>query len=69
MLQPPCSNLVGRRLGYFDLPDPQPYPYRQLGWSDVNTPEAQQLALTAAVEDMVPKNDGTLSPMSPADLR
>ncbi|TBU52310.1 beta-xylosidase [Dichomitus squalens] len=47
------------RLGYFDPPESQPY--RQLGWSDVNTPEAQQLAHTAAVEGMVLlKNDGTL---------
>ena len=44
---------------YFDPPESQPY--RQLGWSDVNTPEAQQLARTAAVEGMVLlKNDGTL---------
>ncbi|RPD82233.1 glycoside hydrolase family 3 protein [Lentinus tigrinus ALCF2SS1-7] len=47
------------RLGYFDPPESQPY--RQLGWSDVNTPEAQQLAHTAAVEGMVLlKNDGVL---------
>ncbi|RDX51851.1 glycoside hydrolase family 3 protein [Lentinus brumalis] len=47
------------RLGYFDPPESQPY--RQLGWSDVNTPDAQQLAHTAAVEGMVLlKNDGVL---------
>ncbi|KAM5542772.1 hypothetical protein V8D89_003733 [Ganoderma adspersum] len=47
------------RLGYFDPPEQQPY--RQLGWSDVSTPHAQQLAHTAAVEGMVLlKNDGTL---------
>ncbi len=50
---------VDHRLGYFDPAASQPY--RQLGWSDVNTPEAQQLAVTAAVEGMVLlKNDGTL---------
>ena len=47
------------RLGYFDPPEQQPF--RQLSWSDVNTPHAQQLAHTAAVEGMVLlKNDGTL---------
>ncbi|KAI0066953.1 glycoside hydrolase family 3 protein [Artomyces pyxidatus] len=47
------------RLGYFD--DPVVQPYRQLGWTDVNTPAAQKLAYTAAVEGMVLlKNDGTL---------
>ncbi|EIW53941.1 glycoside hydrolase family 3 protein [Trametes versicolor FP-101664 SS1] len=47
------------RLGYFD--DPAAQPYRQLGWSDVNTPQAQQLAHTAAVEGIVLlKNDGVL---------
>lgn len=46
-------------LGYFD--DPAAQPYRQLGWSDVNTPQAQQLAHTAAVEGIVLlKNDGVL---------
>lgn len=36
-------------------------PYRQLDWSDVNTPAAQALALKAASEGIVLlKNDGTL---------
>ncbi|THH27589.1 hypothetical protein EUX98_g6608 [Antrodiella citrinella] len=47
------------RLGYFDPASSQPY--RSLGWSDVNTKSAQQLAYTAAVEGLVLlKNDGTL---------
>lgn len=48
------------RLGYFDPAGSQPY--RSLGWDDVGTPEAQQLAYTAAVEGTVLlKNDnGTL---------
>ncbi|KAI0673711.1 glycoside hydrolase family 3 protein [Trametes maxima] len=47
------------RLGYFDPAASQPY--RQLGWSDVSTPQAQQLAHTAAVEGIVLlKNDGVL---------
>ncbi|KAF9484016.1 glycoside hydrolase family 3 protein [Pholiota conissans] len=51
------SSLV--RLGYFDSPTTQPF--RQLGWSDVNTPAAQALAYQAAVEGIVLlKNDGTL---------
>lgn len=52
------------RLGYFDPAGSQPY--RSLGWDDVGTPEAQQLAYTAAVEGTVLlKNDnGTL----PLDL-
>ncbi|KAI4294014.1 glycoside hydrolase family 3 protein [Schizophyllum commune Loenen D] len=46
-------------LGYFDAPEDQPY--RQILWADVNTPEAQALAYTAAVESFVLlKNDGTL---------
>ena len=52
-------NNARRRLGYFDPPESQPF--RQLGWTDVNTPDAQQLARTAAVEGIVLlKNDGTL---------
>ncbi|PPQ77265.1 hypothetical protein CVT25_010847 [Psilocybe cyanescens] len=51
------SSLV--RLGYFDSPKVQPF--RQLDFSDVNTPNAQALALQAAVEGIVMlKNDGTL---------
>ncbi|KAL0576686.1 hypothetical protein V5O48_005285 [Marasmius crinis-equi] len=47
------------RLGYFDPPERQPY--RQLGWKDVNTPDAQELAYEAAVEGIVLlKNDGVL---------
>ncbi|KAJ7505520.1 glycoside hydrolase family 3 protein [Mycena galericulata] len=47
------------RLGYFDPAASQPY--RQLGWSDVNTPSAQNLAYEIAVEGLVLlKNDGTL---------
>ncbi|KAI0652437.1 glycoside hydrolase family 3 protein [Trametes meyenii] len=47
------------RLGYFDPTASQPY--RQLGWSDVGTSQAQQLAHTAAVEGIVLlKNDGVL---------
>ncbi|KAI0319841.1 beta-xylosidase [Amylostereum chailletii] len=47
------------RTGYFD--DPAQQPYRQLGWSDINTEQAQQLALTVANEGIVLlKNDGLL---------
>ncbi|KAJ7695694.1 beta-xylosidase [Mycena rosella] len=47
------------RLGYFDPAASQPY--RQLGWADVNTPTAQNLAYQIAVEGVVLlKNDGTL---------
>lgn len=47
------------RLGYFDPPESQPY--RQLGWSDVNKPEAENLAYRAAVEGLVLiKNNGLL---------
>lgn len=50
-------NLI--RLGYFD--DAESQPYRQLSWSDVNTPENQELAYNAAVEGItLLKNDGTL---------
>ncbi|KAI3394356.1 hypothetical protein diail_2866 [Diaporthe ilicicola] len=51
------SSLV--KLGYFDPPESQPY--RSLSWEDVDTPEAQQLAYTAAVEGTVLlKNNNTL---------
>ena len=47
------------QVGYFDPPSLQPY--RQLGWLDVNTAAAQQLAYHAAAESIVLlKNDGTL---------
>lgn len=56
------SSLV--KLGYFDPADTQPY--RSLGWESVSTPEAQQLAYTAAVEGTVLlKNNKTL----PLDLQ
>lgn len=52
------------RLGYFDDPDAQPL--RQLGWSDVNTPDTQLLAYQAAVKSIAMlKNDGT----APVDLK
>ncbi|KAJ3563995.1 hypothetical protein NP233_g8585 [Leucocoprinus birnbaumii] len=51
------------RLGYFDPPSSQPF--RQLAWTDVNTPDAQALAHRAAIEGLVLlKNDGFL-PISP----
>ncbi|TFK43326.1 glycoside hydrolase family 3 protein [Crucibulum laeve] len=51
------SSLV--RLGYFDPAEAQPY--RQLGWSDINTPAARDLAYQAALQGIVMlKNDGTL---------
>ncbi|KAI0021200.1 glycoside hydrolase family 3 protein [Xylariomycetidae sp. FL0641] len=47
------------RAGYFDPADSSPY--RSLGWEDVNTEEAQALAIRSATEGMVlKKNDGTL---------
>jgi beta-D-xylosidase 4 len=46
------------RLGYFNGPNST---YRSLGWENVNTEEAQQLALRAAEEGIVLlKNDGLL---------
>lgn len=56
-----CSLLTRRHgsLGYFDPAESQPF--RQLGWSDVNLPPAQDLAHKSAVEGIVLlKNDGTL---------
>ena len=51
-------------MGYFDPAASQPY--RQLSWADINTPDAQTLAYTAAVEGIVLlHNDGTL-PFSPS---
>jgi beta-D-xylosidase 4 len=50
------SSLV--RLGYFDGLS---VPYRNITWSDVNTPHAQKLAYKAAAEGItLLKNDGTL---------
>ncbi|KAK3309888.1 glycoside hydrolase superfamily [Chaetomium strumarium] len=47
------------RVGYFDPPSASPY--RSIGWSQVNTPEAQDLALQSAADGLVLlKNDGTL---------
>ncbi|KAK0656889.1 glycoside hydrolase superfamily [Cercophora newfieldiana] len=47
------------RAGYFDPASSSPY--RSIGWSDVNTPEAQALAYKSAVDGLVLlKNDGTL---------
>ena len=47
------------KLGYFDPPSSTPY--RSLGWADVATPQAEQLAYQAAVEGItLLKNDGVL---------
>ncbi|KAK4041437.1 putative exo-1,4-beta-xylosidase bxlB [Parachaetomium inaequale] len=47
------------RVGYFDPASASPY--RSIGWEDVNTPEAQALALQSAADGLVLlKNDGTL---------
>ncbi|KAF2183990.1 glycoside hydrolase family 3 protein [Zopfia rhizophila CBS 207.26] len=47
------------RAGYFD--PAQNDPYRELGWRDVNTEEAHELARGSATDGIVlPKNDGTL---------
>ncbi|CCL99692.1 uncharacterized protein FIBRA_01713 [Fibroporia radiculosa] len=52
------------KLGYFDPAENQPY--RQIGWANVSTPEAEELAYRAAVEGItLIKNDGTL-PLSPS---
>ena len=51
------------RVGYFDPEGASPY--RSLSWSDVNTLEAQELAIQSAADALVlTKNDGTL----PLDL-
>ncbi|KAI0414896.1 glycoside hydrolase family 3 protein [Xylaria grammica] len=47
------------RAGYFDTPEETSY--RSLGWKDVNTTVAQELALRSAVDGIVlKKNDGLL---------
>ncbi|KAK3363145.1 glycoside hydrolase superfamily [Lasiosphaeria hispida] len=47
------------RAGYFDPASSSPY--RSIGWSAVNTPETQALALQSAADGLVLlKNDGTL---------
>ncbi|KAK3330009.1 glycoside hydrolase superfamily [Apodospora peruviana] len=49
------------RAGYLDSNDP----YRSIGWSDVNTPVAQNLALRSATEGIVLlKNDDSILPLS-----
>jgi xylan 1,4-beta-xylosidase len=51
------------RLGYFD--PSRANLYRAISWSDINTPEAQNLARQSAVEAMVLlRNNGTL-PLAP----
>lgn len=54
------------RLGYFDPSNA----YSSLGWADVGTPEAENLAYEAAVEGMtLLKNDGTLPlPKDPSNV-
>ena len=48
------------KLGHFDPPSATPY--RSLGWADVSTPQAEQLAYRTAVEGItLLKNDGALS--------
>ncbi|KAK3393520.1 glycoside hydrolase family 3 protein [Podospora didyma] len=47
------------RAGYFDPASASPY--RSIGWSEVNTPETQSLALQSATDGLVLlKNDGIL---------
>jgi xylan 1,4-beta-xylosidase len=61
-----CIDLVfmSYSTGYFDPADMQPY--RQLGWSDVNMPSAQALALTAAEEGIVLFKNDDILPLSPS---
>jgi xylan 1,4-beta-xylosidase len=55
------------RAGYFDPKDATDY--RAISWDDVNTPDAQALALQSAVDGFVlKKNDGTLPLKYDTDL-
>ncbi|KAI1739129.1 glycoside hydrolase family 3 protein [Xylaria scruposa] len=49
------------RAGYFDAPEGTPY--RSLGWKDVNTTAAQELALRSAVDGIVLKKNNGILPL------
>ncbi|KAI0173592.1 glycoside hydrolase family 3 protein [Hypoxylon sp. FL1284] len=53
------------RAGYFDPADATPY--RSLTWKDVNTPEAQALAVRSAADGIVLKKNDGLLPLNAAD--
>lgn len=57
------------RLGWFDAAEGQPY--RRLGWADVATPDAKELALRAAVEGIVllQNRGGDTLPLGPGPRR